>query len=215
MAIYSQLEDLPSQAPVASCPHCLQEIDSPLTWVFCFLAYMAVCTNGIETRMLTYARLVTRKAQCHGGAAWQEYNKWLQQQQSAMMVQHSWNANLCAASVCSISHVPATTVISLWLGRSRFCREPDHSEFYCALALLQSPQPPSLSVPALPHLGKQVLRLETLECICSSWNKGCSVFPSSCRFRHVCATCRCKAIEQRTVRRLQPICYIREYIPQS
>ena len=42
MALHSQLKDLPLQVPVASRPHLLRGIDSPLTWVFCFLAYIAV-----------------------------------------------------------------------------------------------------------------------------------------------------------------------------
>ena len=188
MALHSQLEDLPSQAPVVSCPHRLWETDSPLTWVFCFLDYMAVRTNDIETRnMLTYARLVTREAQCHGGAGWLEYDRWFRQQQAAMMVQHPWN-ELNAS-------LHAATVMSLRAGGSKpckLCREPDHSESQCALASLQSPQPPPSSVPASLPLGKRVTRPETLERICSSWNKGRCVFPGSCRFRHVCATCRRK-----------------------
>ena len=39
---------------------------------------------------------------------------------------------------------------------------------------------------------KRVVRPETLERICTSWNKGRCAFPGSCRFRHVCATCRSK-----------------------
>ena len=31
-----------------------------------------------------------------------------------------------------------------------------------------------------------------VERICSSWNKGRCVFPGSCRFKHICATCRRK-----------------------
>ena len=68
MALHGQLDDLPSQTAVTSRPHRLREIDSPLSWVFCFLAYVAVRTKDLETRdMLTYARLVIREAQCHGG----------------------------------------------------------------------------------------------------------------------------------------------------
>jgi len=86
MALHSQLEDLPAQATVSHRPHRLREIDSPLTWVFCFLAYVAVRTTDAETRdMLTYARLLIREAQCHGGSGWLEYDKWFRQQQAAML----------------------------------------------------------------------------------------------------------------------------------
>ena len=193
MALHSQLEDLPSQAAVASRPHRLREIDSPLTWVFCFLAYAAVRTNDRETRdMLTYARLIIREAQCHSGMGWLEYDKWFRQQQAALSSQHPWN-ELNAS-------LHAATVMSLRSGESRLCnlcREPDHVDSRCALASLHfpqslSPQSASLVTPALPSAGRRVTRPETLERICASWNKGRCAFPGSCRFRHVCASCRRK-----------------------
>ena len=188
MALHGQLEELPSQAALASRPHRLREIDSPLTWVFCFLAYVAVRTKDKETRdMLTYARLIIREAQCHGGPGWLEYDKWFRQQQAALAVPHPWqelNASLHAA-----------TVMSLRSGSNKLCklcREPDHSEAQCALASLQLSQP-TATVPASSlQATKRVTRPETLERICSSWNKGRCVFPGSCRFRHICATCRRK-----------------------
>ena len=188
MAPHGQLEDLPAQAAVATRPHRLREIDSLLTGVFCFLAYVAVRSKDVETRnMLTYAWLVIREAQCHGGAGWLEYDKWFRQQQVALATQHPWN-ELNAS-------LHAATVMSMWAGASKLCKlckEPDHAESQCALASLQSPQTPLFSVATLPPTGKRVTRPETLERICSSWNKGRCVFPGSCRFQHVCATCRCK-----------------------
>ena len=59
MVLHSQLEDLPSQTALAACPHHLREIESPLSWAFCFLANVVVCTSDRETTdLLTYARLV-------------------------------------------------------------------------------------------------------------------------------------------------------------
>ena len=80
MAQHSQLEELPAQTAVAAHPHRLREIESPLSWALCFLAYIVVCISDQETRdmLLTYARLVIREAQCHGGAGWLEYDKWFQ-----------------------------------------------------------------------------------------------------------------------------------------
>ena len=187
MALHGQLEDLPSQAGSASRPHRLREIDSPLTWVFCFLAYVAVQTEDTGTRdMLTYARLVIREAQCHGGPGWLEYDKWFRQQQASLAVPQPWrelNASLHAA-----------TVMSLRSGSNRscrLCRGPDHVENQCALASLQ-PGPSPWGPPTPSPAAKRVVRPETLERICTSWNKGRCAFPGSCRFRHVCATCRSK-----------------------
>lgn len=183
MALQGQLDDLPAQAAPAARPHRLREIDSPLTWAFCFLAYMAVLTNDADTRdMLTYARLVIREAQYHSGPGWQEYDKWFRQQQAARAVPHPWNE--LNASLHS------ATVMSLRSGTNpacKLCREPDHSEGQCAMASLQ-PMPASAPAAAT----KRPIRPETLERICSSWNKGRCAFPGSCRFRHVCATCRRK-----------------------
>ena len=104
MALHSQLEDLPAQAAVGARPHRLREIDSPLSWVFCFLGYVAVRTKDSETRnMLSYARLIVREAQCHGGIGWLEYDKWFRQQQAALTTQHPWNelnASLHAQQSC-------------------------------------------------------------------------------------------------------------------
>ena len=106
MALHSQLEDLPAQAAVGACLHRLREIDSPLSWVFCFLGYVAVRTKDSETRnMLSYARLIVREAQCHGGIGWLEYDKWFRQQPAALTTQHPWNelnASLHAATVMSL-----------------------------------------------------------------------------------------------------------------
>ena len=65
-------------------------------------------------------------------------------------------------------------------------------EAQCALASLNPWQPSAGVSSTPPQVFKRVSRPETLERICSSWNKGRCVFPGSCRFRHVCATCRRK-----------------------
>lgn len=189
MALHGQLDDLPAQATITSRPHRLREIDSPLTWVSCFLAYLAVRTRDPETRdMMTYARLIIREAQCHSGPGWQEYDKWFRQQQAALAVPQPWhelNASLHAA-----------TVMSLRSGNNqpcRLCREPDHSEIHCALASLQPPHAAANFVLTTSSAAtRRTTRPETLERICLSWNKGRCAFPGSCRFRHVCATCRRK-----------------------
>ena len=168
MALHSQLEDLPAS------PHRLREIESPLSWVFCFMAYVAVRTCDRETRnMLTYARLVI---QCHGGVGWLE---WFRQQQAALTTSHPWNELNASLHVA--------TVMSLCTGDKklcRLCREPDHAEPQCALTSLQFPQPQR--PPSPPPASKQLARPDTLEHICSSWNKGRCAFPGSCRFWHVC-----------------------------
>ena len=204
IALHSQLEELPAQTAPAARPHCLRKIELPLSWAFCFLAYIAVHTSDKETRdmMLTYARLVIREAQCHDGAGWLDYDKWFRQQQAALSTPQPWN-ELNAS-------VHAATVMSLRTGDKklcRLCREPDHTESQCALALLQhftQPQQHQQSSFWSPAAGKRIAKPETLERICSSWNRGWCAFPGSCRFRQVCASCRRKGHRARDCEETPP-----------
>ena len=92
MALQSQLEELPAQTALAARPHHLREIESPLSWAFCFLMYIAVRTGDKETRdMLAYARLVIQEAQCRGRTGWFEYDKWFRRQQAALSTPQPWN----------------------------------------------------------------------------------------------------------------------------
>ena len=93
----------------------------------------------------------------------------------------------------------ASTVLSYRAGPSHFCshcHEPDHTAEQCALSYLQPPTPP-LQPPQWPPASNQtsqparrVMRPETLERICSSWNMGRCIFLDSCKFKHICATCK-------------------------
>ena len=68
MSLCSQLEELPGPHSMYTGPAKpqLREIQSPLTCVSCFLAYVAVLTLDVKTRnLLTYGQLVVREAQRH------------------------------------------------------------------------------------------------------------------------------------------------------
>jgi hypothetical protein len=78
MSLCHQLESFPTHQHLfaASTKPRPREIDSPLTWVSCFLAYAAVQTTDERTRnLLTYGRLVVREAQRHSGPGWLEYDR--------------------------------------------------------------------------------------------------------------------------------------------
>ena len=189
MALLSQLDGLPGNAtlPSNSRPR-LREVSSPLSWVYCFLTYVAVRTPDIETRnLLTYACLIIREAQRHGGPGWLEYDR-VFREQAAMDSSIPWqeiNASLHAATVLSYRAGPSQFC--------RLCRESDHTAEHCALAYLQPPPSTPYHNPGTPMSAptpRRVVRPETLERICSSWNMGRCVFPDSCRFKHICATCK-------------------------
>ena len=72
---------LPAQAlPVSSRPR-LQEVTSLLSWIYCFLTYMAVRTSDQATQgRLDYARLIVHEALRHGGRDWLDYDDLFRQQ---------------------------------------------------------------------------------------------------------------------------------------
>ena len=62
----------------------LREISDPLSWVSCFLAFMAAKTESKEVRDLAaYGQIVLHLAGKHGGKGWMAYDKLFRQQQSA------------------------------------------------------------------------------------------------------------------------------------
>ena len=146
----------------------LREIQSPLMWVSCFLAYIAVRTPDPETRyLLTYARLVVREAQRHGGPGWLEYDK-IFRQYAALDSTVEWNElnpSLHASTVMTYRVLaPANAVV---------CHEPDHDTYACALLGLQTQPPPLPSSrwpgsrpTSLPHHGgpvHNITRPDTLD----------------------------------------------------
>ena len=193
MSLCSQLEELPGPHSMYAGPAKprLREIQSPLTWVSCFLAYAAVLTSDVKTRnLLTYGRLVVREAQRHGGPGWQEYDK-IFRQHAALDPSVQWNE--------LNPSLHASTIMTYRSSNSQccgLCHEPDHSAQNCALVGLQaaptSPPMPRAVVGGQSRQGGPVRRTprpETVERICISWNRGRCSFPS-CSFRHICATCK-------------------------
>ena len=54
----------------------LREVLSLASWMYCFVAYVAIRTPGdLTCRMLAYARLIIREALRHGGTGWAEYDR--------------------------------------------------------------------------------------------------------------------------------------------
>ena len=195
MSLCTQLEALPTQQilSVATKPR-LREIDNPLTWVSCFLAYTAMQTPDPMTRdLLTYGRLVIRESQRHSGPGWLEYDR-IFRQHAALSPSTVWNE--------LNPSLHASTVLSYRAGPGRvcsLCHEPDHTASACALLVLHPhdsvvarSQPASAPVPVSgsPAPGPaRKPRQETLDRICVSWNRGRCTFPA-CKFRHICAVCK-------------------------
>ena len=137
-----QLEAIQGQPlyslPAAACPR-MRDIDSPLTWIYCFLTYAAIRSpEPLARDLMTYGRLILREAQRHGGMGWLEYDRVFRQQAAVESATRWSELNLSLL---------ASTVLSARAGPSTFCtlcQEADHLPAGCALAVLQIP-------PALPQ----------------------------------------------------------------
>ena len=82
ISLLQQLEVVQGSFPVTgpARPR-LREITSLPSWLYCFLAYVAIRTNDHATRdQLAYARLLIRESQCHGGSGWLDYDRVFRQQ---------------------------------------------------------------------------------------------------------------------------------------
>ena len=167
----------------------LREVTSLPSWIYCFLAYIAIRANDQGVRdMLAYARLMVWEAQRHGGSGWLDYDR-VFRQQAALDPLLRWNTlhpGIQAATL--VGRTAGSTLLC------SICREPDHTAGQCALSYLQPPtgtsNAPGPSV--WPPGPRAPLRRqpESMMNICVSWNKGHCTFPGTCRFRHACATCQ-------------------------
>ena len=172
IALHDQLEDL--HGHTTSLNPWLREVPSLASWVYCFAAYMAVCTEDLRTRdMLAYCRLIICEALRHGGSGWQKYDWtfWCQVAIDPHLPWHSLHPGLQAATVLRGRGAAGGSV----------CREVDHSSAQCALAVVQQ----LVFTPA----GAQGQCSRRLENICASWNWRSCTFPGTCVFRPVCSIC--------------------------
>ena len=149
------------------------------TWCYCFLAYMAIQTSDPRTQdQLAYARLIIREALRHGGAGWLDYDRAFRQQAAADRALR-WNT--------LIPGLQASTMLGHGVGQGTLfctlCRGVDHTRAQCALLSLH---PPTIRTTTIPTAG---IRRRS-DNICTSWNRGACMFPGTCSYRHICATCQ-------------------------
>ena len=185
MALQHQLDAIQAQPafplPVTARPR-MRDIESTLVWAYCFLAY-AAAVDPVMRNLLTYGQLIAQESQRHGGTGWLEYDK-VFHQQAALNGSLPWNE--------LSSSLFASTILSARAGPGLFCtlcQEADHLAPQCALAFLQAPllcsrparqdlgvqalitQPLPLPSPDSQLGSRRIIRPETLERICVSWNR--------------------------------------------
>ncbi len=145
------------------------------SWLYCFLTYTAILTTDPTTKdKLAYARLMILEASRHGHLGWLDYDRSFRQQAAA-------NPSLPWNTLSPALH--ATTILGNPMGKTSrllcsLCRGVDHTRNECALAYLhpKSHQPP----PTYTHTKTRV---------CNSWNRGSCIYPGTCTYNHICATC--------------------------
>lgn len=190
MALYDQLESLHGQVMIGTTPGILRtrlrEVPSLISWVYCFLAYVTVrATDSAVGDMLTYCRLIIREALRHGGRGWQDYDRTFRSQ-AAIDRSMRWNVILPELQACTILGQRSAGGMYCSL-----CTGVDHSVSQCALSVLQ--QPLTAQVPVnnrRPSNSGDRRTSNRPTPICSSWNSGRCIYPGTCSFRHICATCR-------------------------
>jgi hypothetical protein len=156
----------------------LREVSSLPSWLYCFLAYVAILAPDQGTRdMLAYARLLIREAQRHGGVGWMDYDR-VFRQQAAIDRSLQWNTlNPGIQSSTITGQAPRPNTFCT------LCHEVDHTAASCALAYLEPSGPPS------PPTTQRSAKRRTSYSICMSWNRGKCTYPGACTFRHVCSQC--------------------------
>ena len=194
----TQSTENPSQTPSQHSQTKLREMQDPLSWIFCYLYYLAAATNDPNTRdMAAYGQIVVHLAQKHGGTGWLAYDRLFRLQKAA-------NPQLPWAEICT-SLMASTVVIGPGTGQScSTCSGSDHTPDKCALAPLQSPPPtqttatqprnppprPSQSPPPAqtpPPLPRPPRKRQQSDDPCLRFNNGTCRGP--CRYAHKCLIC--------------------------
>lgn len=179
-----RLQDLGVPAPFINAPGTpsrLREVQDPLTWVRCFLLFLAARVMHQDTRDLAaYAVTVIDLALAHGGRGWCMYDSRFRQQKAAGGVFPWTEIN---------SSIMANTIFS-FMGNQccDLCLVPGHTRSDCALVSIEPPQraqdrPTPQTKPAATH------QPYNKPPICRRFNRG-TCFAHQCRFEHMCAGCK-------------------------
>ena len=167
----------------------LRSISDPLTWVFCFLSFMAASSDCISTRnMAAYAQIVILQSRKHPGGGWLGYDQLFRQHREAG-VDLPWNdlapsimasTVLRSADTCNLCHFPdhATEQCALFSGSAKGASRHSTS---CA---------PTRPARFKPYVAQPSSASGSSEEVCRRFNKGtCPFSASSCPYSHTCGSC--------------------------
>lgn len=176
----------PSVHAVASSATRMRDIPDPLTWVFCFLSFLAVKSDHELTKQLAaYAQLVIQMSWKHGGMGWRSYDSRFRKQLAAG-VPLEWTK--VESSIMATSVIRSASSDAL----CSHCWEADHKAADCALATLEST--PKGGARPVTH-SRQAQRSHPYRPperftgeVCRKFNAG-RCFNGACRYDHICSRC--------------------------
>ena len=166
----------------------LREVQDPLTWLSCYLMFMATRIAHPETRdMVAYGLIVTHLVRKHGGRGWLSYDSLFRQQVAAgtALPWTELNSSLMAATVLQNG---SSLVGGFSGGQScTLCLSSDHVRSSCALFALE-PTKGAATQQNAESRRPRPYRMSDANGICHRFNRG-TCQSSQCRYDHVCSGC--------------------------
>lgn len=179
VALLKRISEVNSSAHPSANLSRMKEISDPLSWVFCYLSFVAAKSTDPQTQdLLAYGQIVIELARKHAGLGWLTYDCLFRQQINAGSGQNKWNElnpSLMAATVLS-SHISENSKLC------SLCMTPDHLASDCALSSLESSRYNPGEEPS--YTPYTTGRTEP----CRRFNRG-NCFTRACKFEHVCSNC--------------------------
>ena len=190
-ALLQRLQELGHITTLTTQPNAtvrLREINNPLTWIFCFLSFIAAKTDVEETRdLIAYAQIILQLARRHGGAGWLMYDQQFRQQAAggALTPWREINNSLLSATVLTAQADAGAATRRLFCTQ---CQGDDHMSAECALGGSTSKEPLGKTTAGVPSRSQPRRRYASADNICRNFNRNaCMADP--CRYDHVCLLC--------------------------
>ena len=117
IALVSQLRELGAVVSSTSSWSRLREVTDPLTWVYCYLSFMAVLSPDAQVcDLVAYAQIIIQLAWSHGGNGWLAYDRRFRQQLAAgtPLKWNEINPSLLSATVLGAPPFPSGHNCPLW-----------------------------------------------------------------------------------------------------
>ena len=164
----------------------LREVPDPLSWIRCFLLFMAARSDHPETRELAaYAVIIIDIAHFHGCFGWRRYDAVFLQQKAAgaTLPWSEINASLMSNTVFAMLNGSQGLTCE-------FCFSSGHSKKDCTLYCLEQYSMSSSSAATPPHRSRARGRgnaAVSKDTICLRFNKGTCT--GICQYTHACSSC--------------------------